>query len=95
MTSNEAVTARVCDELERLGMSRADLARAIGHERAWVTRKLNGSRRWSVDDLDVIARGLGLWPVELLLDTVGGQAETPARLECAPALGPGCYPVPA
>jgi cyanate lyase len=92
MTSNEAVTARVVDELERLRWSRADLARAIGHERAWVTRKLNGSRRWSVDDLDTVGRALGLSPAELLLETVCGQLGAPAWLGATPALG---CPVPA
>jgi len=88
--ANEAVTARVVGELERLRWSRADLARALGHERAWVTRKLNGSRRWSVDDLDAVARALMLSPCELLLETVCGQLEAPALLEAAPALGLGC-----
>lgn len=66
MTSNEAVTMAVTHELERRGMTRSELGRLLGHERAWVTRKLNGMRRWSVDDLDLLAERLEVEPAELL-----------------------------
>lgn len=66
MTANDAVTKAVELELERRHMTRADLAREAGRARSWVTRHMSGERRWSVDDLDVLARGLGI-PVHRLL----------------------------
>lgn len=60
MTANDEVTARVLEELERRGWSRADFARECHLSPSWVTRRLGGDRRWTVDDLDVLARVLGL-----------------------------------
>lgn len=60
MTANEEVTREVERELELRGWSRSRFARESGVSPAWVTRKLEGARRWSVDDLDLLCRVLGL-----------------------------------
>jgi transcriptional regulator with XRE-family HTH domain len=60
MTANDEVTREVERELEARGWSRSRFARESGVSPAWVTRKLEGDRRWSVDDLDLLARVLGL-----------------------------------
>lgn len=66
MTTNGTVTRAVLHELERRGMTRAAFARLLNQNPAWVTHKLNGHRRWSVDDLDLVAERLGI-PVAWLL----------------------------
>jgi len=60
MTANDEVTREVERELELRGWSRSRFARESGVSPAWVTRKLEGARRWSVDDLDLLYRVLGL-----------------------------------
>lgn len=60
MTANDEVTREVELELESRGWSRSRFARESGVSPAWVTRKLDGARRWSVDDLDLLERVLGL-----------------------------------
>jgi len=60
MTANDEVTREVERELASRGWSRSRFARESGTSPAWVTRKLEGDRRWSVDDLDLLGRVLGL-----------------------------------
>jgi transcriptional regulator with XRE-family HTH domain len=60
MTANEEVTREVERELEARGWSRSDFARELGVSPAWVTRRFNGERRWSVDDLDLLHDVVGL-----------------------------------
>lgn len=60
MTANDEVTREVERELELRGWSRSRFARESGVSPAWVTRKLEGDRRWSVDDMDLLCRVLGL-----------------------------------
>ena len=60
MTANNEVAGAVELELVARGWSRAQLARELGVSASWVTRRLDGSRRWSVDDLDVLGSVLGL-----------------------------------
>lgn len=66
MTANEVVSAAIEHELERQGLQRQQLAARMGYAPSWVTRKLKGDRRWSVDDLDEVSRVLGV-PVAALL----------------------------
>jgi transcriptional regulator with XRE-family HTH domain len=66
MTAHATVTTVVEAELKRRRMTRADLARLLERPPAWVTQKLNGHRRWSVDDLDLLAERLEL-PLAALL----------------------------
>ena len=66
MTTQETVSARLDAELRKRGMSRAQLAHAAGRTPAWLTKKMQGQRRWSVDDLDVLAWALELAPSVLV-----------------------------
>jgi transcriptional regulator with XRE-family HTH domain len=65
--ANQAVTLVVLAECKRLGITRAELARRLGQRPAWVTQKLNGHRRWTVDDLDLLAERLEMPLAALLL----------------------------
>lgn len=48
MTANETVAAVVESERRRRGMTRLQLAALLGTNSAWVSRKLNGDREWSL-----------------------------------------------
>ena len=47
------------EEQSRRGLSKADLARAMGRDRAFVTRKLAGSSNMTLETLAAIAHALG------------------------------------
>lgn len=63
-----AVAANICAELARTGMTRAALARALGHNEMWVSRRLVGRTRITVDELMRIADAIGVPVVSLLAD---------------------------
>lgn len=81
MESQRAVTERVEHELTARHMTRSELGRLLGRDRCWVTRKLNGDRLWALEDIDLLARGLGLEPWELLEADAGAVCSS----RCAPA----------
>lgn len=66
MTANDLVTQRVAHELDSRAWSQSELARRVHKTPAWVSKKMSGERRWSVDDLDELARGFEL-PLERLV----------------------------
>lgn len=66
MTANDTVTAAVEAERLRRGMTRLQLAAVLGTNSPWVSRKLNGQLRWSMDDLDLLSERLGV-PLPVLL----------------------------
>lgn len=74
MTGQDVVSKQVEGVLVQRGMNRADFARAMGRGRTWATAKLNGQRRWTVDDLDEIAATLGVSVVALVSRTTEGYA---------------------
>ena len=51
---------QICAQMERTGMSRADLARKLGVSRAAVTRMLNGSPNMTLKKLVTVALALGV-----------------------------------
>lgn len=79
MTANDTVSNVVLAELERRGMTRAEFGRLMGQERGWVTHKLNGHRRWSVDDLDLLAERLELPLAALLMAPAPVRGVAPYR----------------
>ena len=71
MTANDVVTAVVSRTLDERGMTRTDLARVCGRTIQWATHKMNGHRRWSLDDIDALATGLSMPPAWLLMPPSG------------------------
>lgn len=42
------------------GTNRKDVALALGHAPSWMTLKMTGARRWSLDDVDALAEHFGM-----------------------------------
>lgn len=71
MSANGVVTAVVETERRRRGLTRSQLAELLGVNAMYVSRKLNGLQRWSMDDLDRISERLELPLPILLMQPVG------------------------
>ena len=54
-----AATERICELMDKHGISRAELARRLGKSRAYVTRVLNGQPNMTLKTLTQIAVALG------------------------------------
>ncbi|RBY82707.1 helix-turn-helix transcriptional regulator [Blastococcus sp. TF02A-26] len=52
--------------LRRHGITNRELGRAVGRNDFWVGKRLNGQVPIDLDDLELIARALGIAPAELL-----------------------------
>lgn len=67
MAAHETMSRAVLHELERQGLTRRELAERIGVHPSWVSNKMAGRRRWTLDDVDAVAPALGVPPAWLLL----------------------------
>jgi transcriptional regulator with XRE-family HTH domain len=86
---SEAVTGALIARMERLGVSRSELARRLGTSPAYVTKILRGDTNFTLSSLAKIAEALGS-RVELRL--AAGAEETgpgPATRQREPASRPG------
>lgn len=55
----------LADYMASAHLSQAELAATVGKSQSWLSKRLNGSRRWTLDDLDrLIEAGV---PVSLSL----------------------------
>jgi transcriptional regulator with XRE-family HTH domain len=77
MTANETVAAVVELERRRRGLTRLQLAAMLGTNSAWVSRKLNGDRAWTLEDMDLVSERLGVPLPVLLMAPVGSGAVRP------------------
>lgn len=66
MDANQIVAAVVEHERAKRGLNRSQLAALLGVNPMWVSRKLNGDRAWTVEDLDLLSRKLDI-PLPVLL----------------------------
>lgn len=66
MTANQTVATVVEAERRRRGLTRLQLGALLGKDSGWVSKKLNGQLRWSMDDLDLVSERLGI-PLPVLL----------------------------
>lgn len=67
------VAANVRAEVARRGLRHADLADALGISRPAMSRRLTGDMTFDVDELQTVARFLGV-PVAHLLDAADERA---------------------
>lgn len=69
-TLRDAVTANIRAELARHKTTSAEVAKYLGRESSWLTRKLRGDTKFTTDDIDDVARALGI-DVDVLTETKG------------------------
>jgi transcriptional regulator with XRE-family HTH domain len=60
------IRKRIRDRLDDLKMTARELARAVGHDDAWISGILSGSQGLHWKDFDAVAEKLGLTPSELV-----------------------------
>jgi transcriptional regulator with XRE-family HTH domain len=66
MTLTAAVAAEVRAEMGRRRITQAELAAGIGRTQQFVSRRISGDVAMDTDDIDQIARHLGVSPLGLL-----------------------------
>lgn len=67
----KAVTGNMRMMLAQKNMSRAGLARSVGRDPAWVTRRLNDVTALTLDDVSTVAVALEVDPADLFPVEVG------------------------
>jgi transcriptional regulator with XRE-family HTH domain len=72
-----SLTMRVAEEVRALmarrRMTGAELARRLGVSQMWISYRLNGRQPIDLDDLERIARVLGVQPLDLLRSAESGS----------------------
>lgn len=66
LTTADVVASNVRAEAARLGFSQVALGRALGISQGSITKKWRGVRAWQLDELDDVARVLGVSVVDLV-----------------------------
>ena len=74
MSSHSVISASVSAALAIRGISKADLARRLGHYPSWVTMRLEGDRPWRIDDLDKLGAVFGMAPASFLIPPTNSSA---------------------
>lgn len=91
-TLESKVAAEIRAHLARRRMQQAELAGLVGEHPSWVSRRLGETRRITIDDLERIARALGVGAVDLLPRSArGGLSVTQPYLHL-PESAPGDEP---
>ena len=65
-TLSTSVSANIRAEMARRGLGQRDLADALGLSRPAISNRLIGKTPWTVDELEIVAQGLGVEPASLL-----------------------------
>lgn len=65
-TLNDSVSAEVRAEMGRQRISQTQLSLAVGWKQAYLSRRITGLVAWSTDDLEQLAKSLGI-PVHALI----------------------------
>lgn len=74
-------------QVERLGATSADIARALGVDPSTISNKLNGRRRWAIEEVKVVLAFLRKRDPSLTYEAILGVAQdapsTPATSQAA------------
>jgi transcriptional regulator with XRE-family HTH domain len=80
-TLTQLVALEVRLEMVRQDMKQSDLARTIGKNEQWLSVRLRGKQPIDVNDLGLIARGLGVPYTSLLPSAEAAAAATSATMD--------------
>lgn len=81
MTSIQATVSRTINSrLAFVGKTKVDLAEALGMKRSSVWYRMSGKKSWGLDELDKIAKFLGLKSAWELLSIAESEASTKQSL---------------
>lgn len=69
----DEAAAEIRAVMARRRMSGRDLARGLGREQSWVSRRLSGATPMTTNDLDEITAVLGMTTVQLVLSMPSGR----------------------
>lgn len=58
--TTKVVAETVAEEMRRRGMSQNRLAKLIEKSQSYVSTRTRGEQSWTIDDVDAIAKALGL-----------------------------------
>ena len=76
-TTRSSLTIRVAEEVRALmarrRMTGAEMARRLNVSQMWISYRLNGRQPIDLDDLEKIARILGVQPLDLLRSAESGS----------------------
>jgi transcriptional regulator with XRE-family HTH domain len=72
-TANEAVAAEIRAEMARQMISGRELARRVQKPETTIARWLRGKTQMSLDDVEMLAKALGVDPVDLIIHAVHRQ----------------------
>ena len=75
LSANELTQRNVKELLDWYGWNQATLADKCGKDQPWVSRRLTGTQRFKVDDVELIAAAFGIEPYTLLLPGGIGKYE--------------------
>lgn len=78
LTLQEAITLSVKLHMVARGLSRRDVADALGITASAVTARFKDRTSWSIDDLDALCALLQLAPADLVTPPVWAQEVAPA-----------------
>jgi transcriptional regulator with XRE-family HTH domain len=78
-TLSLAVAEEIRVLLARRMMRQSELAKALGVDDMWVSRKLRGSQKITLDDLALFATGLGVSVIDLIPASARGAAVEPTH----------------
>ncbi len=79
------VTRAVADAIDRSGLTRSDVARALGTTRSYVSQVLNGSTNMTVKTLGAVLWACGRQVNELCTDTTGAHTRPTAHADQQPS----------
>jgi transcriptional regulator with XRE-family HTH domain len=68
MTLNDDVTAAIKDKLSQESLTLRQAAKRMGRSHNWLGLKLRGVSPMTTDDLEEIARMLGMDPARIIID---------------------------
>jgi transcriptional regulator with XRE-family HTH domain len=66
LRTQQAVATEIRVTMLRRGVNQTELAQRLGHDQTWLSKRLKGRTTLSIDDLDQIARAIGVEMIDLM-----------------------------